>query len=363
MFYFRCEAKDKCRFRNGVAPRLVKNCALMFRQLVTATAMVTVFGWSTLDHAVAAPNLPNLPNLPNSLSAPKSPNSTNVVADGAKRVSVASPAKPKGATSVAATSPSTDPSDPMNAFRVPKDTRQIIVGITETWAANTAKLQRFSRKSGAWTALDSKPLEAVLGPKGLAWGRGLNPIPANAISAAGGAGAKRTKREGDKRSPAGVFSLGKAYGYDSLWAARTKLEYVTVTPADLFIEDTASEFYNTQIRLDHPATSPWELSQQMEQSDPAHRLEVVVGHNTPSPIRGAGSAILLHIWRQNGKKFTTGCTAMADADMETIIRWLDPAARPLYVLLPRSEYQSRQVAWGLPPLGPSTPSTGADSAE
>jgi L,D-peptidoglycan transpeptidase YkuD (ErfK/YbiS/YcfS/YnhG family) len=358
--------------RNANVAPLVENCALMFRQLVAATALATVLTCSTLDHAVAVPKLPNSQKSSGSLGSSTSP---NVATDEGNRVSAASTVKPKVTSNLsttpeetltgtlAKTSESTDTSDPMNAFRVPKSTRQIIVGITETWAGNKAKLQRFTRKSGAWTAVDSTPISAVLGPKGLAWGRGLNPVPANAISAAGGAGAKRTKREGDKRSPAGVFSLGKAYGYDPLWAARTKLEYITVTPADLFIEDSASEFYNKQIRLDHPAASPWELSQQMEQTDPAHRLEVVVGHNTPSPIPGAGSAILLHIWRQNGKKFTTGCTAMADADMETIIRWLDPAARPLYVLLPRSEYQARQVAWGLPPLGPNTGSTGADSTE
>jgi L,D-peptidoglycan transpeptidase YkuD (ErfK/YbiS/YcfS/YnhG family) len=267
-----------------------------------------------------------------------------------QRVSAASTVKPKSSPTSTVLPASSEPSDPMNAFRIPKGTRQIIVGITSGWAGNKAELRRFTRKSGAWATLDNEPIAAVLGPNGLAWGRGLHPTPVNAISAAGGSGAKRTKREGDKRSPAGVFSLGKAYGYDPLWAARTKLDYVTVTPADLFIEDPSSEFYNKQIRLDRPAATDWELSQQMEQTDPAHRLEVVVGHNTPEPVRGAGSAILLHIWRQNGKKFTTGCTAMADADIETILRWLDPAAQPLYVLLPRSEYLARQVAWGLPAI-------------
>jgi L,D-peptidoglycan transpeptidase YkuD (ErfK/YbiS/YcfS/YnhG family) len=283
-------------------------------------------------------------------------------ASPSQRVSAASTVKPKSSPTSTVGSASSEPSDPMNAFRIPRSTRQIIVGITDNWAGNKAELRRFARKSGAWASLDSEPISAVLGPKGLAWGRGLNPVPVNAVSASGGSGGKRTKREGDKRSPAGVFSLGKAYGYDPLWAARTKLDYVTVTPADLFIEDPSSEFYNKQIRLDRPAATDWELSQQMEQTDPAHRLEVVVGHNTPSPVRGAGSAILLHIWRQNGKKFTTGCTAMADADMEIIMRWLDPAAQPLYVLLPRSEYLARQVAWGLPAID-SAAGTPASSGE
>ena len=255
-----------------------------------------------------------------------------------------------GGSEVAKADPS-DASDPMNAFQIPKNTRQIVVGITDTWSSNKAKLRRYTRKAGGWSAVDTESFPAVLGPKGLVWGRGLNPVPAKAISAAGGSGAKRLKREGDKRSPAGVFTFGKAYGYEQIWAARTKMEYVTVTPADLLIEDSSSEFYNTQIRLDRPASSEWELSQQMEQTDPSHRLEIVVGHNTPKPVPGGGSAILIHIWRQNGKQFTTGCTAIADANIETMLRWLDPTAHPLYVLLPRSEYLARQKAWGLPALG------------
>jgi L,D-peptidoglycan transpeptidase YkuD (ErfK/YbiS/YcfS/YnhG family) len=323
----------------------------MFRQLALATILVAAVGGSSFAPAQGASG------------ASGTQTSGGPRMAGQVRSAFLSAVKPKTSIDSTDVSQSAEPTDPMNAFRIPKNTRQMIVGITEGWAGNKAKLQRFTRKSGAWRPVDTVPIAAVLGPKGLAWGRGLNPIPVQASSGATGSGSKRTKREGDKRSPAGVFSLGKAYGYDPIWAARTKLEYVTVTPADLFVEDAASEFYNTQIRLDRPAASDWELSQQMEQTDPAHRLEVVVGHNTPKPIPGAGSAILLHIWRQNGKKFTTGCTAMADADMESLIRWLDPKEQPLYVLLPRSEYQARQVAWGLPVLPSTSDVSGLDTAE
>ena len=329
----------------------------MFRQLTIATLALSVFLGVPLGEFGGI-------DTANAKRVSKSVSKSDGRASTGSTGSTGSTVKSKVlASAVNALAAKADPTDPMNAFEIPGQTRQIIVGVTNGWAGNKAQLRRFTRKSGVWTSLDAEPITAVLGPKGLAWGRGLNPVPGGAISSAGGVGSKRTKREGDKRSPAGVFSLGKAYGYDPIWSARTKLDYVTVTPADLFIEDTSSEFYNHQIRLDHPAASAWELSQQMEQTDPAHRLEVVVDHNTPRPIRGAGSAILLHIWRQNGKKFTTGCTAMADTDMESIVRWLDPGAHPLYVLLPRSEYLTRQASWGLPPLpssdGPGSAAVGS----
>jgi hypothetical protein len=31
-----------------------------------------------------------------------------------------------------------------------------------------------------------------------------------------------------------------------------------------------------------------------------------------------------------------------------MIGWLDPRRLPVYVLLPRAEYEARRVAWGLP---------------
>jgi len=35
-------------------------------------------------------------------------------------------------------------------------------------------------------------------------------------------------------------------------------------------------------------------------------------------------------------------------NLEAMIRWLDPAASPHYVLLPKADYAALRAPWGLP---------------
>ncbi len=82
--------------------------------------------------------------------------------------------------------------------------------------------------------------------------------------------------------------------------------------------------------------------------DPRYRLGFVIGHN-PQATPRRGSCIFAHLWRQPGEA-TAGCTAMDDAHMEALLAWLDPAARPRLVLLPRGEYARLAARWQLPAL-------------
>ena len=231
---------------------------------------------------------------------------------------------------------------------VPASSRQLLVGVADGWSSSSAVLQRYARegsgrKLGPWTPVGA-PFPARLGPNGLAWGIGLHSVPTKAASAE-----VLLKREGDDRSPAGIFVLSAAFGYSPVWAKKTKLPYVTVGARDLFVEDPTSPFYNSHVRIDHAPTTDWERGQQMYQNDPAHRLEVLVDHNmTSPPTPGAGSAIFIHVWRGDGAKATAGCTSVSDADIESLVSWLDPATKPVYALLSADQYELHQKAWGLP---------------
>jgi L,D-peptidoglycan transpeptidase YkuD (ErfK/YbiS/YcfS/YnhG family) len=239
--------------------------------------------------------------------------------------------------------PGAQPEAAAASFRIPSATRQLIVGVATDWDANTVELGRFERrKGGAWQRV-GQTWPGRLGRAGLAWGRGLAPAtpPENVTM----------KVEGDLRSPAGVFTLGAAYGYAPDVDRNLKQPYVRVTSRDLFVEDPASPLYNTHVRLDREPQTAWEKDQRMELSDPAHSLQLFIGHNAPPDVAaGAGSAILFHNWRRNGDATTAGCTAMAPSWMSEIVRWIDPAKAPLYVLLPREYYASVASTWRLPPL-------------
>jgi hypothetical protein len=53
---------------------------------------------------------------------------------------------------------------------------------------------------------------------------------------------------------------------------------------------------------------------------------------------------------------------MAEADMSTLLGWLDPAATPRFVLLPVQAYARLQAAWDLPAPGGGNPNAGPAGA-
>ena len=224
-----------------------------------------------------------------------------------------------------------------HAAPIPQTTSQLIVATAPDWNASTATLQRYTRSDGEWLPV-GEVIEARLGRDGLAWGRGLHPAQDGAL-----------KVEGDWRAPAGVFEVGQAFG-DAVLEPAPDWPMQTVTERSLWVEDPESPHYNQHLLVDgeQPLT-PWQTQQRMRLGDSAHRLKLVVEHNTTTPLSGGGSAIFFHIWRRDGASATAGCTAIPEASMEELIRWLSPQAQPVYVLLPKEEYDRLQNDWNLPP--------------
>ena len=226
-----------------------------------------------------------------------------------------------------------------HASPIPQSSRQLILGIAPDWNSSYVELTAYNRASNGWqpAGFTSK---GRLGKSGLAWGRGLTAPPA---------GAKLVKREGDRRAPAGAFRIGGAFGYDPSIKKHPKLFYRQITPNDLWVEDVNSPSYNKHLVLDRPPQSKWEKKQQMRQGDYAHSLKLFVAHNAPPRVqKGAGSAIFFHIWRGGGSKATFGCTTMPEGALRRLIAWIDPTKEPVYVLLPKAEYQNLRSSWRLP---------------
>lgn len=231
---------------------------------------------------------------------------------------------------------------PLAAFELSPQTQQAIVGIAADWDATEVTLHLYEKNSrGKWTPV-SGPWRGRLGSKGLAWGRGSSPVPVD--------GKRKQKREGDRRSPAGVFTLGGAWGYDARTNRHPNLKFSEITSRDLWVEDVKSKNYNRHIRLDHEPTSAWEKKQQMRQNDGAHALKIFIEHNAaPGKIvPGGGSSIFFHIWRAKGARATFGCTTMSEAHLRQLLLWVDPGKKPVYVLLPRAEYEQYRATWKLP---------------
>jgi L,D-peptidoglycan transpeptidase YkuD (ErfK/YbiS/YcfS/YnhG family) len=224
------------------------------------------------------------------------------------------------------------------AFELPAESSQCVVGVADGWNSSNVTLTLFQKKGDQWIPV-GESWKGRLGKSGLVWGLGLNPNPPGAA----------VKQEGDMRSPAGVFRIGGAWGYDKSIRKHAKLPYRQVTTRDLWVEDPKSPSYNRNVILDREPGTEWEKSQQMKQGDYPHSLKLFIAHNAPPKVvPNAGSSIFFHIWRGEGSRATAGCTTMQEGKLRQLIANIDPARRPLYVLLPKAEYESRRQAWKLP---------------
>jgi D-alanyl-D-alanine dipeptidase len=182
----------------------------------------------------------------------------------------------------------------------------------------------------------------VVGKKGLGWGAGIAPDDGRR------AASDPVKKEGDGKSPAGIFRLSTAFGYAAQGPPGWKMPYLSLTSSVECVDDARSKFYNRVV--DRATVAPdWNSSEQMLRPDGQYRWGLVVDHNAEPVTAGAGSCIFLHIWLGPGVG-TTGCTAMAQEQLEALLARLDSARNPLLVQLPRSQYKKLRRQWKLPAL-------------
>jgi L,D-peptidoglycan transpeptidase YkuD (ErfK/YbiS/YcfS/YnhG family) len=224
------------------------------------------------------------------------------------------------------------PEQPSQHRSVLDTSLQLIVVTTPDWNAVDGRLQMYQRSSagGPWQA-EGGPIAIVIGKGGMAWGIGLDPMKATRVAA------DPVKREGDHKSPAGIFSLGDAFGYAPLNPDGWKVRYVPITPSTQCVDDPQSRFYN-QILDSSAVAVDWKSAEHMRDAGEAYRWGLVVDQNPrPAHPRG-GSCVFMHIWGGAGMG-TEGCTAMPESQIKTILAWLDPQTNPLLVQMPLGQYQ------------------------
>ncbi len=221
-------------------------------------------------------------------------------------------------------------------------TTEVIVVTTSDWNSPEGTLRRYERRArhDRWKAV-GEPIAVTVGKNGLGWGSGVVSVDELMRDAA-----DPDKKEGDGKAPAGIFRLSKAFGYAAQSKAGWKMPYVNLTPAVECVDDSSSRFYNKVV--DRGTVSPdWHSSEQMLRSDELYRWGIVVEHNTDPVVAVRGSCIFMHIWRGPGQP-TVGCTAMPQAEIESLLGWLDPSRTPLLIQMPRQQYKSVRKHWHLP---------------
>lgn len=216
---------------------------------------------------------------------------------------------------------------------------QAVVVTTDSPTATSGKLRLFERKNlkSKWTATD-KEIAIVVGRTGLAWAQDSAP---EAIT--------EFKKEGDGKSPAGMFPLTYAFG--TAEKADAKLKYVKLAEQTECVDDVDSTHYNKIVGRFQVGNFDWESSEKMASMTPEYDLGVFVAHNSYPVTKSNGSCIFLHVWK-DATTPTSGCTAMEKSDLERVVAWLDPAKHPYLVQMTKDDYAKYQKGWNLPSIKP-----------
>jgi len=137
---------------------------------------------------------------------------------------------------------------------------------------------------------------------------------------AGRGGITTAKREGDGATPAGAHAiLACLYRPDRI--ARPVPWAKPIRRRDLWSDDPRDPAYNLMVSAPHAHSA-----ERLFRPDPLYDLLLITGYNWPEPLRGAGSAIFIHVWRGPARP-TAGCVAMARQHLLWMVRRLRPGAR------------------------------------
>jgi L,D-peptidoglycan transpeptidase YkuD (ErfK/YbiS/YcfS/YnhG family) len=140
--------------------------------------------------------------------------------------------------------------------------------------------------------------------------------------ALGRGGIRANKREGDGGTPRGTYRPRRLW-----WRAdrhirpQTFLPVRAIGPDDAWCEDPSDRHYNRPIRL-----QPGRDGDRLKRADHLYDFIVEIDHNFAPRVAGRGSAVFLHLARDNFGP-TAGCVSMTRSAMLRLLQRLGPQTR------------------------------------
>ncbi|MBS0247665.1 MAG: hypothetical protein JSR61_13685 [Proteobacteria bacterium] len=194
--------------------------------------------------------------------------------------------------------------------------RHLVLVTPDTMTSRTATLRRYTRASPAapWQA-DGGPVSALIGRSGTAWSHAFR-----AFAAAG----EPIKVDGDRRTPAGFYAIGRSFGF----AAVKRAHYLHIEEGTTCVDDAASAAYNT---ISTRARVGWQVHGENMWRVPEYRRGLLVEYPTDRAAKG-GSCIFIHI-RNPSATGTAGCVALAEPEVARLQNF--SAAGAVLAIVPR----------------------------
>lgn len=131
-------------------------------------------------------------------------------------------------------------------------------------------------------------------------------------------------REGDGKTPSGVYSLGQAFGIKD--NPGTKMPYIKVNRQHYWCGDWYNGTYNKLIRQDK--TNHRCRGEHLIQYKGVYNYSIFIEYNKKG-VPKKGSAIFLHC---SSGRSTAGCVAIPEKYMKKILKRLNPSENPKIII-------------------------------
>ncbi len=145
----------------------------------------------------------------------------------------------------------------------------------------------------------------------------------DAIIGRNGIAAKNQKKEGDGKTPSGIYRITTLFGKSEPDGA--KMPFIKTHPALRCVDDSDSSHYNLIIDSSKTVID-YASSEEMLREDGLYDIGAVIEYN-PEGKKNAGSCIFMHIANKEGRP-TAGCVAFKKEDMEQIASTLSKDKAP-----------------------------------
>tara|TARA_Y100000389_G_C17363254_1_gene464882 strand:- start:472 stop:966 length:495 start_codon:yes stop_codon:yes gene_type:complete len=135
-------------------------------------------------------------------------------------------------------------------------------------------------------------------------------------------GVTRRKKEGDYKTPTGIFKIGKLfYREDRIKKPKTFLKVVKIKESMGWCDDiNYPKKYNKLIKNDIKIKH-----EKLKRKDHKYDLLIPINYNVKNPITGLGSCIFIHLTKNY--KPTAGCIALKKNDFLIMLKIINKSTK------------------------------------
>lgn len=187
-----------------------------------------------------------------------------------------------------------------------RSTKRLVLVTAASMGSVEGTVRLFRRDSADTPWVEAAPAKkAVLGRGGMGWGWDQQSLAAKG---------EPEKKEGDGRTPAGIFTFERAFGFGK---SGPGAGYLHLAGGKTYcVDDPGSPFYN---RIVDRTEAGQHTSGEDMGTISLYRFGLQISFPTSAAKRG-GSCIFLHVWRSPTSP-TSGCVALREADVKEVQEW------------------------------------------